>query len=86
MSEQIINISWEKLKEIGLQVSPIEEGNNNGDSTFFVYPSDSKAGWPEAKAHLAKIEAAKEIIKELDYEDGSNPIDYIVAIYGQHEG
>ncbi len=57
-----------------------------GYATFFVIPCGSKAGWPEEKKHLEAIEKAKEIIKSFDYEDGSNPIKYTVAIYGEHEG
>ncbi len=76
---------WDLLDGIGLQVSAIQKGDCNGHSTFFVYPCDSKAGWQPAYVHLVKIESAKRIISEFDYEDGSNPIDYMVAIYGRHE-
>lgn len=77
---------WDSIQEIGLQVSAIQKGNCNGHCTFFVYPCDSKAGWQPANSHLEKIDMAKEVIKSFDYEDESNPIDYMVAVYGQHEG
>lgn len=76
----------ERINYLRVLLSEIHSDNVNGYSTFFVYPSGSKSGWPEEEEHLASISKIKNIIASYDYEDGSNPIDFHVAIYGDSEG
>ena len=84
--KDVITDCRERIQSIGLKVSEIIKSDVNGYCTFFVPPSGSKAGWDEAKAHLSLIGHAEKIIKDFECEDGSNCIDYIKTVYGDHEG
>jgi hypothetical protein len=93
--ETVCITSWKKetlhelrgrLIGIGAPLTAVYESPVNNYSTFYVIPMGSKAGWPESKLHLDRIETIKKIIKEFDYEDGSNPIDFTVSEYGDFEG
>ena len=55
----------------------------NGKATVVMVPDGSKEGWAESEAG-DKLRAAfiKELIK-ADYDDGSNPWDYIEVGYGE---
>jgi len=92
--ETICITSWneEILQKLRDRIDPIAsltatyECAMNGYHTFYVLPSGSKAGWADAKFHLEIIETIKAMIKELDYDDGSNSIQFIVSEYGDFEG
>ena len=75
-----------RIKSIGLNVTDITCKTTNSYRSFFVAPSGSKAGWPEARAHLDNVACAKDIINSFAYEDKSNCIEFYVAVYGDHEG
>ena len=84
--EQEVKKLWGQIRDEGVLVTEIYKLKSNSYWTFYVLPSGSKAGWAEAKFHLDFIEQIKGMIKEFDYEDGSNPFDYAVAEYGDFEG
>lgn len=75
-----------RISALGLAVSEIRESHVNYYYTFFIFPSGSKAGWPEAEAHIFKIAKAKEICDSYAYEDGSNSVQYLFPMYGEFEG
>ena len=92
--ETVCITSWnaESLQRLRLRLGEVVpltgtyESEANGYHTFYVLPSGSKVGWPEATVHLKRIEVIKDIIKEFEHEDGSNPIEFKVAEYGEREG
>lgn len=96
VEHQTISVtSWDKealsncrqdIEGLGLIVTEVIDSPNNCFYSFFVAPSGSKAGWPEADAHLEKIRQAREAIDCLAYEDGSNCLKYSVSVYGDHYG
>ena len=81
-----LQILHEDLKTHEIQTTEIVSSRLNSISSFFVTPSGSKAGWDEEEKHLYNIELVKVCIESLNYSDGSNPIDFHVAIYGDSEG
>jgi hypothetical protein len=58
------------------------EGPINGYVSFCFYTCGSKLGWSEDVKHEKNIEMVIKLIKEYDYEDGSNPFDYVYVSYG----
>ncbi len=75
-----------RIKAIGLQITDTTFEATNGYKSFFVTPCGSKAGWPEARSHLDNIACALDIINSFACEDGSNCIEFHVAVYGDHGG
>ncbi len=69
-----------------VEVSPIVEAALNGYASFMVSPDGSKEGWPESdqcdKARAALIR----YLRSQDYEDGSNPLDWVEVEFGGEGG
>ena len=77
---------YQQIKQLGLRLTEIYASEANGYHSFFIIPCGSKAGWPTQVDHQAKLQEAKKIISRFDYEDGSNGLNFAIAIYGEDEG
>lgn len=51
--------------------------------TFFVGPDGSKEGWDTSDDHDGKRESFNNYLRSFDYEDGSNPFDWVEVSYGE---
>jgi len=56
----------------------------NGKKTVVLGPDGSKKGWCEAYKGEKLRNTFIEKLKEFDYEDGSNPFDYVEVGYGEY--
>jgi len=55
----------------------------NGKQTVFLAPDGSKKGWEESdRGKLLRDEFIKQL-KTFDYDDGSNPFDFVEVGYGE---
>ena len=55
----------------------------NNKKTIVLAPDGSKKGWEEAKQGDALRERLIYLLKTFDYEDGSNPFDWVEIGYGE---
>ena len=55
----------------------------NYKTTIVLGPDGSKKGWKEAEEGEKLRDAFIENLKDLDYEDGSNPFDFVEVGYGE---
>jgi len=58
-------------------VSPV-----NGYVSLTIYTIGSKLGWKEDKFHKNNIYQIIKTIKTFDFDDGSNPFDFVHLSYG----
>lgn len=63
-------------------ISPIIEGMANGYKSFFIAPDGSKEGWEPSQCGDEAREKFLKYIYSLDYEDGSNPFDFVEVEFG----
>ncbi len=56
----------------------------NAKETLFMAPDGSKKGWPQARHGEGLRERLIELLKTFDYEDGSNPFDWVEVGYGEY--
>lgn len=67
---------------IGLQVTQVIESNINTYFTFFVCPSGSKSGWPNAIQGNKNRDSFVDWLMTKRYEDGSNCYEWAEMSYG----
>ena len=63
-------------------VSPIIKGIANGYFSFFIAPDGSKEGWSPSQFGDEAREKFMKYVYSLDYEDGSNPLDFVEIEFG----
>lgn len=55
----------------------------NGKETLFLAPDGSKKGWGTARQGEALRDKLITLLDSFNYEDGSNPFDYVEVGYGE---
>lgn len=55
----------------------------NGKQTIFLAPDGSKKGWDEAERGETLRNQFIEQLETFDYDDGSNPFDFVEVGYGE---
>lgn len=55
----------------------------NGKTTVVMVPDGSKEGWPESDAGYALRSMFISEIEKANYDDGSNPWDFVEVVYGE---
>lgn len=81
--DEVLEKYRKRLIEIGLSPTEITPEVINGHRSFFVPPCGSKFGWNDSIEHMEKLRLAINISSEFGYEDGSNPLDCCLAVYGE---
>jgi len=66
-------------------VSPISPPAVNGYRTFFVPPDGSKEGWEDSNKGNDARDALVTYMKSVVYEDGSRPLAWFEAQYGEDD-
>lgn len=54
----------------------------NGKQTIIMVPDGSKKGWDTAEQGRRLRDEFVKLLKSFDYEDGSNPFDFVEVGYG----
>lgn len=65
------------------QVSDIIGSGMNSYKSFFISPSGSKVGWPEAGKHEEAMEEMVGFLLSIRYDDGSTCVKFAKVGYGE---
>jgi hypothetical protein len=71
-------------KELGAAVA-VTKSALNGYHTVFVGPDGSKSGWSATDEGDRQRSSIKHLIKSFDYEDGSNPFEWVEVSYSSDD-
>lgn len=94
-NECVVATTWNdaamgKIKEWVLTLSKQEQSLfafvpalTNGKETLFLAPTGSKKGWSQDKQGEALREQLIARLNSFNYEDGSNPFDWVEVGYGE---